>query len=120
MGNLRKKRVGRYVRVDQNVNFAYIRANKHYYQKTIAMTKHKHEFVETYSGLVGFGADRKTDESTVWYFLQKFSDDALMETLLPRLADLELSDIFSLLSKLVKKHLSEAEYHRLFLKDHEG
>jgi len=82
------------------------------------MKNHSHQFVETYSGLVGFGADRKTDESTVWYFLQKFSDDALMKTLLPRIADEELSEIFSLLSKFLKKYLSEAEYHSLFLKDH--
>lgn len=81
------------------------------------MKKHTHQFVETYSGLVGFGADRKTDESTVWYYLQKFSDDALMKTLLPRLTDQELSDIFVFFSKLMKKHLTEAEYHTLFLKD---
>lgn len=79
--------------------------------------KHTHQFVETYSGLAGFGADRKTDESTICYYLQKFSDDTLMNALLPRLSDGDLSDIFKLLSKLLKNHLTESEYHALFLKD---
>jgi hypothetical protein len=35
---------------------------------------HSHNFVETYRGLVGFGADRKIDENTVIYYLQKFPD----------------------------------------------
>jgi hypothetical protein len=78
---------------------------------------HSHRFIESYSGLVGFGADRKTDENTVRYYLQKFSDDALMETVLPRMTDQELSDMFLTLSGLMKRHLSESEYHSLFLKE---
>lgn len=80
------------------------------------MKRHSHNFVETYDGLVGFGADRETDENTVVYFLQKFSDDRLMKTLLKRLSEDELSEIFNLISRLLKKHLSETEYHSLFLK----
>jgi len=45
------------------------------------------------------------------------SDDALMQRLIPRLSDLEIEEIFSLVTDLMKKHLSEPEYHRLFLKD---
>ncbi|MDQ1330407.1 MAG: hypothetical protein QG578_670, partial [Thermodesulfobacteriota bacterium] len=45
------------------------------------MVKHTHDFVERYTGLVGFGFDRETDENTVRYYLQKFSDDALTENL---------------------------------------
>ena len=81
------------------------------------MKHHSHNFVETYDGLVGFGADRETDENTVNYFLQKFSDDHLMKTLLPRLSDDALSEIFNLVSHLLKQHLSEAEYHEIFLKE---
>jgi hypothetical protein len=44
---------------------------------------HSHTFVETYDGLVGFGADRKTDENTVIYYLQKFSDDKFTQTIMP-------------------------------------
>ena len=45
------------------------------------MPKHSHDFVETYNDLVGFGLNRETDENTVVYCLQKFSDDRLMELL---------------------------------------
>ena len=32
------------------------------------MEKHKHQFVDDYEGLVGFGLDRETDEKTLtWY-----------------------------------------------------
>lgn len=81
------------------------------------MNKHSHTFVETYQGLVGFGLNRETDEDTVVYYLQKFSDDTLMQTLKRRLDDDDLNRLFELLSGLLHKHLSEDEYHRLFLKD---
>jgi hypothetical protein len=68
------------------------------------MTIHSHNFVETYEGLVGFGADRETDENTVVYYLQKFSDDRLTE-------------IFSFITRLLKKHLVSSEYHEVFLKE---
>ena len=81
------------------------------------MAIHSHNFVETYEGLVGFGADRETDEHTVVYYLQKFSDDQLMQALIKRLSDEELADIFGLITRLLKKHLVNNEYHSLFLKE---
>ena len=78
---------------------------------------HSHKFVETYEGLMGFGADRQTDESTVICYLQKFCDDTLMEHLMPRFSDDELSEIFDLITRLLKKYLTNEDYHRLFLKD---
>ena len=81
------------------------------------MTRHSHNHVETYQGLVGFGLDRETDEHTIIYYLQKFSDDKLMATLTKRMTDDELDEIFSLLTRLLKSHLTEPEYHTLFLKD---
>lgn len=81
------------------------------------MAKHSHRFVETYDGLVGFGFDRETDEKTIIYYLQKFSDDKLMENLIHRLTDDELGEIFSMLTTLLKKYLADTEYHTLFLKD---
>ncbi len=78
---------------------------------------HSHTFVETYDGMVGFGADRKTDESTVTVYLQKFSDDKLMQTIMPRLTDEELEEIFNLINRLLKKHIKHTEYHGLFLKE---
>jgi hypothetical protein len=81
------------------------------------MKRHSHNFVDTYDGLVGFGADRDTDENTVLYYLQKFSDDLLMKTLLKRLSEDELSEIFNLITRLLKAHLTDTEYHDLFLKE---
>jgi peptide methionine sulfoxide reductase MsrA len=81
------------------------------------MATHSHQFVKTYKGLVGFGADRETDENTVIYYLQKFSDDRLMKTIIRRLSDEELSQIFSLITRLLNDHLSSSEYHQIFLKE---
>ena len=80
---------------------------------------HSHSFVETYDGLVGFGADRKTDENTVIFYLQKFSDDKFMRKILPRLSDDELQEIFDVINRILKKHLKHKEYHQLFLKENQ-
>jgi cation transport regulator ChaC len=81
------------------------------------MSKHSHRFVEAYDGLVGFGLDRETDENTVVYYLQKFSDDEVMARLKERMSDEDLEAVFTLVGDLLRKHLSEEEYHALFLKD---
>ncbi len=81
------------------------------------MAAHTHEFVEKYRGLVGFGLDRETDEHTTIYYLQKFSDDALMACLIKKISDEDLEDLASVITGLLRKYLTEPEYHRLFLKD---
>jgi hypothetical protein len=81
------------------------------------MSKFKHQFVETYDGLVGFGADRQTDEYTLMVYFQMFSDDETLRTLIKRMNDGELENAFDYLAGLLKKHFSEDEYHGLFLKD---
>ncbi len=81
------------------------------------MSKHSHNFVEKYKGLVGFGADRETDESTIVYYLQKFSDDRLMQKLIKCMSDEDLAEIFDMINRILKQHLTDAEYHQLFLKD---
>jgi hypothetical protein len=81
------------------------------------MVQHSHQFVETHNGLVGYGLNRETNENTLIYYLQKFSDDELMKVLVPRLSDLEMGDMFDRISALLSKHLTEEEYHRLFLKE---
>ncbi len=78
---------------------------------------HTHDFVNQYQGLVGFGLDRETDEKSLMVYLQKFSDDHFLETLIPRLKDDEIEAILELISHLLKTHLKEDEYHRLFLKE---
>ncbi len=81
------------------------------------MKKHSHDFVNTYKGLVAIGMDRETDENTIVYYLQKFSDDSFMEHLKKKMTDDDIEKVFSMISGLLKKHLSEKEYHGLFLKD---
>ncbi len=81
------------------------------------MSHHAHRFVEDYQGFVGFGFNRETDENTVIYYLQKFSDDDLIQELKKKMTDEELTDIFNLITRLLKKHLTEPQYHALFLKE---
>lgn len=81
------------------------------------MKKDRHEFVQNYNGLGAFGMDRKTDEQTVMFYLQKFSEDRFMETFVPRLSDRELEEIYLWINDFIKRHISEDEYHALFLKD---
>ena len=81
------------------------------------MAKHSHQFVETYDGIVAYGLDRQSDEHTVQVYLQKFSDDELMKSILKRMSDEDLTELFELTCKLMKKYLTEPEYHQLFLKE---
>lgn len=83
------------------------------------MAKHSHNFIETFDGFLGYGLDRQSDEDTVRFYLQKFSDDILMETILKRMSDDDLNELFNVVSKMLKTYLSEPEYHSLFLKDEE-
>ncbi len=81
------------------------------------MAKHSHRFVETFVGPLGYGLDRESNENTVQVYLQKFSDDHLMKTILERMTDDDLDELFELTGKMLRKYLTEAEYHQLFLKD---
>ena len=81
------------------------------------MTTHTHNFVETYDEMIGFGLDRQHDENTVICYLQMFSDDTLMKTLIKRMTDDELEEFFNLITRTLKSHLTEPEYHELFLKE---
>ncbi len=83
------------------------------------MAKHQHTFVEKYDGLVGFGFSREVDEKSLIFYLQKFSEDDLVEVLVPRLSDDEINQLFELMGKLMRNHLTDKEYHELFLKDDE-
>ncbi|GAB6095550.1 hypothetical protein JCM14469_18020 [Desulfatiferula olefinivorans] len=81
------------------------------------MGKHSHRFVESYNGIGAFGWDRQTDEDTLKFYLQKFSDDHFMDILIPKLSDGEMEDLYMMINGLLQKHLSEGQYHRHFLKD---
>lgn len=78
---------------------------------------HKHDFVETYQGLLAQGLDRGTDEATLAVYLQKISDDNLLKVLLPRLSDEDIKQGFAWIYQVLKANFSQEEYHRLFLKN---
>jgi len=84
------------------------------------MSRHHYRFVEDYDGLVGYGLDRKTDEYTLTYYLQKFAEDRHIQLIRARMSDEDLETLFNQLTYLLKRHLSEEEYHEYFLKDTEG
>lgn len=81
------------------------------------MKKDTHQFIQEYKGIAAFGVNRRSDEETIMFYLQKFSEDAFMKALIPRLSDQELEDIYEWINAYLKKHIPENEYHRLFLKD---
>ena len=73
--------------------------------------------MDSYDGMVGFGLSREVDESSLKFYLQAFCDDELIRILVPRLSDDELNQLFELMSQLMRKYLTELEYHHYFLKD---
>ncbi len=62
-----------------------------------------------------FGLNRATDERSLAVFLQMFTSDEMLDTLVPRLSDDDISQIVDFLTGMMKKHLQENEYHSLFL-----
>jgi hypothetical protein len=78
--------------------------------------QHRHDFAETYTGLLAHGLDRDTDLATLQVYLQKFSDDDLMALLLPRLTAEEADHFLDLIGRTLRRHLTGEEYHRLFLR----
>jgi len=83
----------------------------------LKMKKHSHRFVEEYTGLVGLGLDRETDEFTITYYIQKFADDDLMRILRSRMSDSDIEALASMLFGIMKTYFTEKEYHTYFLKD---
>jgi len=69
------------------------------------------------SEAISFGFDRSTDERSLALFLSCFADQQLLDTLLPRLADQEILQVVDFITGLMQKHLSEKEYHKLFLSE---
>ncbi len=81
------------------------------------MAQYSHRFVEAYEGPVAVGLSREIDEASFIVYLQKFSDDRLMETIRCRLSDEEIRQATEWVSNLLRKHLTHEEYHRLFLRE---
>ncbi len=83
------------------------------------MKKYFHQFVETYQGPIALGLSREIDEASLIVYLQKFSDDRLLEVLRGRLSDEEIQHTADWIMELLRKHLTGEEYHRLFLGEEE-
>jgi TorA maturation chaperone TorD len=64
-----------------------------------------------------FGLDRELDEQSLALFLQLFSQEKLLEVLIPRLKEEEITGLVQQITALLQKHLEEKEYHELFLGD---
>lgn len=62
-----------------------------------------------------FGLSREDDERSLAAFLQLFSRPPFAAALIPRLSDDEIQGLVHLLTALMRSHLSEKEYHELFL-----
>jgi hypothetical protein len=86
-------------------------------ERDAPMAAHRHRFVEEYDGFVGFGFSRETDEHSLTYYLQKFSDDDFMALIRTRMSQPDMEALFDLLTSLMKRYLSDEEYHRYFLKE---
>jgi len=81
------------------------------------MPAHTHRLVEDYDGFVGFGLSREVNEYTITYYLQKFSDDHLMALIRTRMSDSDIEALFDIVTRLMKQHLTDEEYHQYFLKE---
>ena len=81
------------------------------------MAGHTHRFVDEYYGFVGFGLSRDVDEKTITYYLQKFSDDEFMELIRGRMTAPDMEALFDMVTSLMKKYITDEEYHRYFLKE---
>lgn len=64
-----------------------------------------------------FGFNRAGNERSLSLFLRLFCRDQLLDTLIPRLSDEEIEQVVDLLTTLLRNHLRDKEYHRLFLGD---
>jgi len=64
-----------------------------------------------------FGLNRKEDERSLAAFLQLFSRKELTSVLIPRMTEEEINQTVHVLTEIMRNHLSEDEYHSLFLGD---
>lgn len=64
-----------------------------------------------------FGLTEELDSQSFACFLQIAGEKTFAETLASRLSSQEILDFVDNFTALLRKHLSEEEYHSLFLKD---
>ena len=66
-----------------------------------------------------FGLSRELDEQSLALFLRLFSREELLRTLIRRLTEEEISSLVDKLTGILRRHLTEKEYHELFLGDYD-
>lgn len=64
-----------------------------------------------------FGLSTELDRESVTCFLQLLGHKELAETLAARLSSTEIEKLVHLATGLMKKHMTEDEYHELFLQE---
>ncbi|MCI5119938.1 MAG: hypothetical protein D3908_01850 [Candidatus Electrothrix sp. AUS4] len=64
-----------------------------------------------------FGLNRELDEQSLAFFLRLFTQEQLLKTFIPRLEEEEITGLVQQITALLHKHLTEKEYHELFLGD---
>jgi len=64
-----------------------------------------------------FGLNRTMDEQSLESFLRLFGKKRLTSVLIPRMTDDEIQQTVSVLSGIMRHHLSKEEYLQLFLGD---
>ncbi|NQS70936.1 MAG: cytoplasmic protein [Desulfobulbaceae bacterium] len=64
-----------------------------------------------------FGLNRQLDEQSLIRFLKLYGDERLSTVLAPRLTDDEIHTVVDTLMIVMRRHLSNEEYHRLFLQE---
>ncbi|WP_339136338.1 MAG: hypothetical protein WGN25_00410 [Candidatus Electrothrix sp. GW3-4] len=64
-----------------------------------------------------FGLNRQLDEQSLALFLGLFTQEQLLNILIPRLEEEDVTGLVQHLTELLHKHLTEKEYHELFLGD---
>lgn len=62
-----------------------------------------------------FGLNHATDVESLITFLAHFGHERLTASLAPRMSSQEISQVVDLLTRIMRNHLSDEEYHALFL-----
>lgn len=62
-----------------------------------------------------FGLSRELDRESIICFLQLIGNQKLTETLAKRLSEEEIQEIVQFFTGVLKKNMTEEEYHTLFL-----
>jgi len=81
------------------------------------MTQPENSLSAQQIGEICFGLDRETDERSLFLFLQQFTGDELLATLISRMTDDDITTTLDFLTSLMHKYLQEKEYHKLFLRE---